>query len=52
MQTETKLVDFDKYCMNCKYWTTESTEDPCNECLTNPANIDSHKPINFKEKVK
>lgn len=49
MQTETKFVDFDKYCTLCKYSTTEETEDPCNECLTNPSNIDSHKPINFKE---
>ena len=52
MHTDAKLVDFDKYCPDCKYPTTAEIEDPCNECLTNPANIDSHKPINFKEKVK
>ena len=52
MHTDTKLVDFDKYCPDCKYSTTAETEDPCNECLTTPANIDSHKPVNFEEKVK
>ena len=52
MHTDTKLVDFDKYCPNCKHWTTESTEDPCNECLTTPVNVESHKPVNFEEKVK
>ena len=52
MQTETKIVDFDKYCPLCKNWATASIEDPCNECLTNPANIDSRKPVNFEEKVK
>ena len=52
MHTDTKLVDFDKYCPKCKNWIVAFTEDPCNECLTTPVNIDSHKPINFKEKVK
>jgi hypothetical protein len=50
MQTETKIVYFDKYCPVCKYQTLNKTEDPCNECLTNPSNINSHKPVNFEEK--
>ena len=24
--------------------------DACDECLANPSNINSHKPVNFKEK--
>ena len=52
MQTETKIVSFEQFCKLCKYIDIAETEDPCNECLTTPANIDSHKPINFKEKVK
>jgi hypothetical protein len=52
MQTETKFVCFDKYCPLCKNNKLAEEEDPCNECLTTPANINSHKPINFEEKVK
>ena len=25
-------------------------DDPCNECLTDTTNVDSHKPTQFKEK--
>lgn len=50
MQTETKIVEFDKYCNRCKHWETKSTEDPCDECLTSPTNINSRKPINFNER--
>jgi hypothetical protein len=52
MQTETKFVCFNKYCLLCKNKEIIETEDPCNECLTMSANIDSHKPVNFEEKVK
>lgn len=45
----TKFVDFDKYCPKCEYSSIEGTEDPCNECLTCPVNVESHKPIKFKE---
>ena len=49
MQIETKIVAFEVYCSKCKYAKTEDMEDPCNECLTNPTNINSHKPVNFEE---
>ena len=52
MQTETKEVYFSVYCQICKNQATLETEDPCNECLTEPVNIESHKPVNFEEKVK
>jgi hypothetical protein len=52
MQTETKFVCYEKYCPLCKNSNVSETEDPCNECLTTPANINSHKPINFEEKTK
>ena len=44
-----KEVYFNEYCSKCKYKDTLESDDPCDECLTNPSNIDSHKPINFKE---
>ena len=42
-------VNFEEYCKKCKYKDTEETDDPCNECLNQGFNIDSKKPINFKE---
>ena len=50
METETKFVYFEQYCSKCKYSTTDDVEDPCDECLMNPININSHVPVNFEEK--
>ena len=46
-----KLVDFDKYCPKCINKDVEESDPykPCNDCLAEPARVDSHKPINFKE---
>lgn len=49
MEQKTKLVHFGEYCPKCKDKDTKETDDPCNECLTYPTNLDSHKPVNFKE---
>ena len=43
-----KEVDFHTYCPLCKFNKTEEYEEPCNECLENPSNLGSHKPVNFK----
>lgn len=45
-----KLVEFDKYCVSCKHKRVPQTEEPCNECLTNPVNEDSHRPVMWEEK--
>lgn len=45
-----KEVYFGEYCKNCKYLEKKENEDPCDECLENPVNLYSHKPINYKEK--
>jgi hypothetical protein len=46
-----KLVDFNKYCPLCKYRDYAEVQDPCNDCLNEPARSDgSRKPVNFKEK--
>lgn len=47
-----KIVNFDIYCKTCKHKGVLETEDPCNECLTNPANEDSHKPVNYEKEEK
>lgn len=44
-----KFVEFDEYCDICKYKDVKGYEDPCNECLDNPVNEDSHRPVNFKK---
>jgi len=49
MQTETKEVYFNVYCKTCKYQPKAEHEDPCHDCLSTPANINSHKPINYEE---
>ena len=50
MEYPEKFVDFDCYCKKCEYWEVSDDKDPCDECLENPVNWYSHKPVNFKEK--
>ena len=52
MEGDYKFVEFEKYCKRCKHYN-EDEGDPkskCYDCLNNPVNVDSHKPVNFKEK--
>lgn len=44
-----KEVYFDKYCKTCAHRDLPESEDPCHECLQNPSNVNSHKPVNHKE---
>ena len=48
----TKEVFFNVYCSKCVYKDTEETDDPCNDCLAMGYNLDSHKPVRFKENDK
>lgn len=52
MENQYKLVDFKKYCETCKHKDKKHIEDPCNDCLDQPVNIDSHKPVNYEEEEK
>ena len=45
-----KEVYFHEYCKKCKHETKSESEDPCWECLTEPKNINSHKPLYFEPK--
>ena len=49
MEIVDKIVDFD-YCIICKFYETPDAEEPCHECLNNFTNVNSHVPVNFKEK--
>ena len=50
MEDQYKEVYFDQYCKKCLHKDEDETGDACDECLANPSNINSHKPVNFKEK--
>lgn len=52
MNTETKEVNFYKYCPLCEHRDKADADDPCNECLENPSNVNSRKPVMFKEREK
>lgn len=45
-----KEVYFGDYCKTCKYEKVSEQDDPCYDCLNNPVNEDSHKPIRWEEK--
>ena len=49
---EYKEVHFHEYCKKCKYEDRSEKEDPCFECLDNPTNLYSHKPVNYEKKDK
>lgn len=50
MEINEKFIDFDKYCETCKYKDLEEFKDPCNECLGNPVNMNSDRPVYYEEK--
>lgn len=50
MEEEFKEVYYNLYCKKCVHEKTSEDDDPCYECLAQPFNTYSHKPINFKEK--
>ena len=50
MDPKYKEVYFHEYCKKCKHEEVEDVKDPCNECLGEPTNLYSHKPIRFEEK--
>ena len=45
-----KEVYFDQYCKKCMHEKVKEKEDPCEECLSEPVNLYSHKPDKFEEK--
>lgn len=47
-----KEVYFDKYCKDCVNKEKEENESPCDECLDEPVNEYSHKPVRFVSKGK
>lgn len=49
MENNNKEVYFDKYCKTCTNKNTDEVKDPCNDCLDNPSNVNSRKPVNYED---
>lgn len=44
-----KEVYFDQFCKTCKHGGKPESEPPCDDCLENPVNLYSHKPVKYEE---
>lgn len=47
MNSNEKIVDF-TYCDHCKFKDYPEEALPCHECLNQPVNTDSQRPLNFE----
>lgn len=47
-ENDMKEVDF-TCCLSCLHWTKDEAEEPCCECLSNPVNAYSHKPVRYEK---
>lgn len=45
-----KEIYFYQYCPTCLYKDKTEADDPCWDCLNEPVNEDSHKPVKYKKK--
>lgn len=45
-----KEVDFAQYCHTCKHIGVPEELEPCFDCLAEPVNQYSHKPVKYEEK--
>ena len=49
MDSYEKIVQFHKYCDSCKHKDVKETDDLCHECLSEPINYASVKPIKYEK---
>lgn len=47
-----KEVIFGDYCKKCVYKDLSDQEEPCFECIAEPTNLWTHRPIKFEEDPK
>lgn len=46
-----KEVYFHMFCKKCKHWVeNDEQKQPCFECLEEPVNLHSHRPVRFESK--
>lgn len=43
-----KEVYFDQYCKTCENRKKKEYESPCDSCLEEPSNQESHKPVYYE----
>lgn len=49
---ELREVDFETYCKTCKYEKSLEIDRPCCDCLEEPVNLYSRKPVKWETKDK
>ncbi len=49
-QQSYKEVYFHEYCKKCKHKELKEIEEPCCECLAEPINLDTHRPVRYEKK--
>ncbi len=47
-QSHEKIVNF-RLCNYCVHKNDPEDKEPCSDCLENPVNIDSQRPVHFKD---
>lgn len=47
--SETREINFGKYCPECVSFNIEESEEPCRSCLNCSIGMFSEKPIKFKK---
>ena len=45
-----KEVHFHEFCKKCKHEKVKETETPCDECMSEPTNWNSHRPVKYEKK--
>ena len=49
MEESYKEVYFDRYCRSCKHKEINESAEPCHDCLNEPVNVYSHKPVMYEK---
>ncbi len=49
MEYDYKEVYYDQYCSRCVHRELEEDDEPCRDCLDEPVNVYSHKPVYWEE---
>jgi hypothetical protein len=52
MEIEYQEVNFHKYCKKCKHYGATAIDYPCSECMDEPTNLYTDKPVKFEKKEK
>lgn len=50
MINDYKEVYYHEYCTKCQYYEKDKITDRCEECMSEPINLHTHKPMKFEVK--